>query len=82
MNELLEKYISELDAKINRTMKQYNLTKADVSMGNAAQIRGYVIGLRDALNTARQILDENQIVKQALSDDTARKSRTRRSRVE
>lgn len=80
MNELLEKYISEMDEKINRTMKQYNLTEADVSMGNAAQIKGYVMGLRDALNTARQISGENR-VKQA-SDDTARKNRTRRSRGE
>lgn len=53
------KYISDMDTKIERTMKQYGLTESDVSMGNAAQIKGYVMGLRDAINEAKKVLEDS-----------------------
>lgn len=81
MNELLEKYITEMDEKINRTMKQYNLTEADVSMGGASLIRGWIMGMREAVNIAKKMASENSVT-EAADETQQKKSRTRRSRGE
>lgn len=82
MDTNFAKYISDMDTKIEITMKQYGLTDADVSMGNAAQIKGYVMGLRDAVNEAKKVLEDNSnTVVETTSDGyvtTQRRVRNRR----
>lgn len=85
-NTNFAKYISEIDMKIQRTMKQYNLTQEDVSIGNAAQIKGYVMGLKDAVNEAKKMFEESSHMEVETTSDgyvmTQRRSRSRRTRNE
>lgn len=82
MDTNMAKFISDMEMKVDRTMKQYNLTEADVSMGNTAQIKGYIMGLRDAVNEAKKNMENNEnVVVETTSDGyvtTQRRIRNRR----
>lgn len=74
----MNNYKEKLEKKIEDCMKQYNLTDSDVGFGNAGQIKGYVMGLKAAL----EMLKEVDIAKNATTTDepVSRISTRRRSR--
>lgn len=61
----MNNYKEKLEKKIEDCMKQYNLTDSDVGFGNAGQIKGYVMGLKAAL----EMFNEADIAKNATSTD-------------
>lgn len=83
----MDNYINKLEELINKLMKQYDLSENDVSVGNAAQIKGYIMGLKSALGMA---MENNSSADNQNYSDNVEKSedeahnirrRTRRSRV-
>lgn len=62
----MNNYKEKLEKKIEDCMKQYNLTDSDVGFGNAGQIKGYVMGLKAALEMLNELVD---IAKNATTTD-------------
>lgn len=72
----MNNYKEKLENKIEDCMKQYNLTDSDVGFGNAGQIKGYVMGLKAALEMLNESLvakENEEIVNRTIS--TRRRSR-------
>lgn len=46
---MLNEHKKAIAMKIERCMRDYGLTEDDLKIGNAGQIKGYVMGLKDAL---------------------------------
>lgn len=72
----MNNYKEKLEKKIEDCMKQYNLTDSDVGFGNAGQIKGYVMGLKAAL----EMLNESLVAKENEEISSRTISTRRRSR--
>ncbi len=83
----MDNYTNKLEELVNKLMKQYDLSENDVSVGNAAQIKGYIMGLKRALSMAREsnASDDNQNcsdnVEKSEYESPNMRRRTRRSRI-
>lgn len=76
--------------KIDQCMIDYHLTEEDIKMGNSGQIKGYVMGLKDALliiekdeQTKQKQKTETKEEKEETNEDTestTRSTSTRRRR--
>lgn len=79
---MLSDHKKEIAMKIERCMKDYGLTEDDVKMGSAGQIKGYVMGMKEALRILEkdeQQQDQNTNDTESTERSTVTSTRRRRS---
>lgn len=73
-----EDFIKELHKKIDDHMKEYGFTESDFYVGSAGQMKGYIMGLKEALRLA-EALNESDTSQVEYDGNERIKSNRRRS---
>lgn len=81
----MNNYKEKLKSLIDDYMKQYDIKNDDLSFGNSGQVKGYVMGLKTALDMMDEVVvaeNATTVVESATVDDGSirRVTSTRRSR--
>lgn len=77
---MLSEHKKEIAMKIERCMKDYGLTEDDVKMGSAGQIKGYVMGMKEALRILEKDEQQQENVQQEENNERSTITSTRRRR--
>lgn len=80
----MKNYKETLEKRIKQYMKDYGITDADIKIGASGQMRGYVMGLKEALRLYEADNPDNRIevdVSAQKETETRRTINTRRSRT-
>lgn len=80
----MDNYKAMIESRIRDCMKMYGITESDVKIGASGQMRGYVMGLREALRLYESENHDgymNVDVSEQIPTETRRTINTRRTRT-